>query len=373
MDTDTAGRSALGPADVSDAELASMLGVDEILTSSATTIDYDLDAMTTGGRWWVTGTARRADRLEQFRVVAKLAQSVTRSPIMASIPPEFREMAAANLPWRVEPDVYRSDLASHLPDGLRMPDCLCVREVDDESSAVWIEAVDVIPAQWTLHNLRDTARLLGRFAATTAVQDIADDVGHVSGPRQARVYFEGRLRAQYVAAYSEGSVFDHPAVAPHFTPPLRTRLMSLVDHAPSLIDEIEALLLLAAHGDACPNNLLTDAGGTVAIDWAFFGRGRIGFDLSQLLLSDIELGRIGAGDLPTRRDASLDGYRAGLADGGVDITPDALRRAHAIQAAIAIGVAAVPLEHLDEPADTLDTLVREHVVMLDHLLAAIGI
>jgi hypothetical protein len=292
---------------------------------------------------------------------------------MASIPPEFREMAAANLPWRVEPDVYRSDLASHLPDGLRTPKCLCVNRIDDESSAIWIEAVDVTTTQWTLRYLRDTARLLGRFAATGAVQDIADDIGHVSGPRQARVYFEGRLRAQYVAAYSDGSVFDHPAVATHFTPQLRTRLMNLVDHGPSLIDEIEALPLLAAHGDACPNNLLTDAGGTVAIDWAFFGRGRIGFDLSQLLLSDIELGRIGAGDLPTRRDAALDGYRAGLADGGVDIAPDALRRAHAIQAAIAIGIGAVPLEHLDEAPDTLDPLVREHAIMLDHLLSAIGL
>lgn len=366
-------RTALGAADVADHDLAAMLQADAVLSSSAREIDYDLEAMTTGGRWWVDGTVQRGSAVEPFQVVVKVAQTVLRSPVMAYVPPEYQAMATANLPWRVEPDVYLSDLAVHLPDGARAPRCLGVRDLDEESAAIWMEAVTVVPTRWTIDHAARTAHLLGRLAASPAVQEVADRVGHSAGPRQARVYLEGRLEAQFLTAYRDGGVFEHPVVARHVSSALQARLLALVELAPALVEEIEALPLLAAHGDACPNNLLADAGGTVVIDWAFFGRNRVGFDLSQLLLAEIELGRATADDLPERRAAVLDAYRDGLAAEGTEITAAALGRAQAIQAAIAIGIAAVPLERLGEDQATLDPLMRERARMLDQLLTAIDL
>ena len=56
-------RRALGPADVDDARLAALvadsLGVDEVelLSSRADLVAYDLDAITTAGRYWVSARA----------------------------------------------------------------------------------------------------------------------------------------------------------------------------------------------------------------------------------------------------------------------------------------------------------------------------
>ena len=59
-------RTELGAADVDDAVLRAMVGgrlgasrTDvELLSVRIETVDYDLSAITTGGRWWVRGEAR---------------------------------------------------------------------------------------------------------------------------------------------------------------------------------------------------------------------------------------------------------------------------------------------------------------------------
>ncbi len=59
------GRSALGPADVSDEQLTAMvadlLGSDprdtSVLGSTVEEFPYDLPAITTAGRYWVSGSA----------------------------------------------------------------------------------------------------------------------------------------------------------------------------------------------------------------------------------------------------------------------------------------------------------------------------
>ncbi len=63
-------RTVLGPADVSDDALAAMaadlLGIDPdrttLLDSRAEVVAYDLDAITTAGRYWVHGARHRRQR-----------------------------------------------------------------------------------------------------------------------------------------------------------------------------------------------------------------------------------------------------------------------------------------------------------------------
>src|SRR4051812_9405461 len=117
-------RDELGDADVSDAQLAAMVAdllhedAVELLDSRVDPVDYDLPAITTGGRWWVSGHATTGCSRAPFRFFVKQVQSWERSPLFAMVPEDHREMAVATVPWKTEAEVYRSELARRLPDGL---------------------------------------------------------------------------------------------------------------------------------------------------------------------------------------------------------------------------------------------------------------
>src|SRR5689334_9624828 len=104
-------RSALGPADVTDEQLAaivaSALGADPaettVLDSTATEFPYELTTLTTAGRYWVSGTAEVAGQHRAWRVFVKHVQAWSRSPLFHEVPLEHRGMAEAMVPWRTEP------------------------------------------------------------------------------------------------------------------------------------------------------------------------------------------------------------------------------------------------------------------------------
>ena len=367
------GRDTLGPVNVDDATLAEMLSADSIVDSRVEPVAYGLTTLTTGDRWWVSGTARRGGAEVPFSLFVKVVQSATRSPAMAGIPPEFRDRVALALPWHVEPNAYRSDLAMRLPSGMRLPRALRVAEIDDESCALWLEAVTHDERAWTPDCFQDAATMLGRFAASATVAGSDPDLTHPAGPHQARIYFENRLRDQFVSAYEAGEVWRHPAVAAHFDDALRARLMSLIEAAPALIDEIEALPLLNAHGDAAPQNLLVVPDGFCVIDWSFWCRAPLGFDLSQLVYSEVDLDRSDGSAFRDIQAASLSGYRDGLAAEGMAIGESALRRAHTIQLALAHGISAVPLERLDGDPAVARSSAHARATVLRHVLDDLGL
>ncbi|MFW0795012.1 phosphotransferase [Gordonia sp. CPCC 205515] len=357
---------------IDNCELAELLGVAEVHSVEAAELPYGLVALTTDSRWCVDVATSDGP----VALVVKVARDVRRSPFFHVIPVELAEAAARGLPWDIEPNVYRSELGVALPQGMSLPRCYAVRPIDDDSAAIWIERVPHA-ATWTTQMYADAARMLGRFAASPEVGRIADGIGHPSGPVQARTYYLGRLRSQFVDTYRSGEIWSHPVVARYVTPALRARLFALIDVMPSLIDEIETLPLLSAHGDACPNNLLSTGDGTfTVIDWAFFGRSRVGFDLTQLVNSGIDLGHMTADRLPELQDLCLRHYRIGLADSGFDIELDALTRAHRIQLTAFSALSAIPLEQLpdnDTDDQALNALMHERMRALDLMLAGIGL
>ncbi|WP_332642895.1 phosphotransferase [Aeromicrobium sp.] len=367
------GRDALGPVDVDDETLAEMLAADSISESQVEDVDYGLTTLTTGERWWVSGTARQDGADIPFRLFVKVVQSALRSPAMADIPPQFHEMIAAALPWHIEPNAYRSDLSIRVPSGMRIPRAYRVAEVDDESCALWLDAVEHDESPWDLDRYRGAAAMLGRFAGSAEVAAMEPELTHPAGPQQARIYFEKRLSDQFISTYEEGGVWHHPAVAAHFDEALRGRLMSLIAAAPELIDEIEKLPLLNAHGDAAPQNLLVIPDGFCVIDWGFWCRSALGFDLSQLVYSEIDLDRSDASTFRDIQDVSLVGYREGLAESGVEIGEAELERAHTIQLAIAHGISSVPLERLGDEPTAVEASVRARSTVLKYVLDDLGL
>ena len=227
-----------------------------------------------------------------FRMFVKHVQSWARHPFFQFVPPELREQAAAGVPWRTEGLAYRSDLRDRLPEGLTMPRALGVFDLDEESNAVWLEEVPVVASSWDLARYSRAARLLGRLATSAAVMEVSDSIGHEI---TIQTYYDGRLSSQVLPVLRSDDVWRHPLVQGAFDDQLRKRLLAAADRAADHTEELGALTHVACHGDACPNNLLTpaDSDDFVLIDFGFFGPGPVGFDLSQLLVGDVQVGRRG--------------------------------------------------------------------------------
>ena len=349
-------RTALGPADVTDEQLTAMvadlLGADPETTtlssSFADEVPYDLPAITTAGRYWVHGLTLVRGRDVPFRLFAKHVQSWTRSPLFSDVPPEFREQAAASVPWRTEPLVYRSDLRERLPEGLTMPRCLGVFDLDELSAAIWLEPIPLRPAAWTPALHAHAAQLLGRMAANPGVLELAGVGGH---DFHIRDYLHGRLEVQVLPMLHDPQLWAHPLVADSFDADLRRRLLDAAERVPELVEELSAYPMLTSHGDACPNNLLTTdvPGEIVLIDFGFWTLQPVGFDLAQLLVGDAQLGRSSTADLAAVDDAIVPAYVAGLRAEGCELSVQDVRRAHALQLLVFTGLSAIPVEYLDQP------------------------
>jgi len=351
-------RGVLGPADVSDAELtgfvANWLGESrhrvEVLHSHAEVVPYDLDAITTAGRYWVRGEAHTPTGATTFSFFVKHIQSWARSPLFAAIPPDFREQAEASVPWRTEPLIYRSDLADRLPAGLSIPRAVAVRDLDEKSAAVWLEEIPVVPRIWTGEHLAHAAYLLGRLAASPAVRELAG-IGGNPDRRPIRGYLHGRLTHQILPMLRSEEIWQHPLVASAFDADLRRRLLDAADSLPRYVEEVEQLPTGASHGDACTNNILVrpDSDDLVLIDFGFWMRQPLGFDLGQLLLGDVQLGRSPAKELLRNEKACTAAYVDGLRAEGCDTDAALVRRAHALLMLIFSGMSAIPVEHLGSP------------------------
>lgn len=176
-------RVLLGPADVADDELAAFaaasLGVGHatVLTSSARVFPYDRPAITTAGRYLVTGTARTGTgEVRPFALFVKVIHAYQRSPLRFAVPAHLRAQAAALIPWRTEAELYRSDLADRLPAGLTIPRAVAVRDLDADSAALWLERVPARRVVWDAGRHARAAYLLGRFAASRAVAPLVNAV-----------------------------------------------------------------------------------------------------------------------------------------------------------------------------------------------------
>ncbi|MGB9013335.1 MAG: phosphotransferase [Aeromicrobium sp.] len=364
-------REVLGPADVTDEQLTLLVGTllhepadrVHLLDSCAEEVSYDLPAITTAGRYWVRGTARVAGRTAPFAFFVKHVQSWSRSPLFAEVPPQIASMAEKSVPWRTEPLAYRSDLGDRLPDGLRMPRALGVFDLDEKSASIWLEEVVTAPAVWDLARYARAAHLLGRLAASPSVRERAD-VGEFGWT--VHDYLIGRLRIQVLPLLHDADIWKHPLVARAFDNTLRSRLRRLADQADELVDELGRLPMGVAHGDACPNNLLVtpELEGFVLIDYGFWTAAPVGFDLGQLLVGDVQIGRQDATNLRAVDDVIVPAYVGGLHAEGCDITESVVRRAHALHLMVFTGLSILPFEHLAaEPTPSLDRMAAERAAI----------
>ncbi len=351
-------RSALGAADVTDAELQAMVAAQlapmdpvdsvSVLSSQAHIVPYDLPALTTVGRYWVRGAAETQSGTRSYSFFVKHIQSWSRSPLFAFVPAELQDFAEQSVPWRTEALVYRSDLGARLPSGLSMARAFGVYDLDEKSAALWLAEVPATARVWTDDDVHAAARLLGRVAASPAVAPLADVGEH---PWAVSDYLAGRLQTQVLPMLGDEAIWMHPLVAPAFDHGLRSRLLAVAGVLEDLVTELDGMPRLTAHGDACPNNLLLLPGGDgfALVDFGFWGRRSVGYDLAQLLVGEVQLGRQPASELARLEPSVLTAYVQGLREEGCDLPVEVVRRAHALQLLIFTGLSCLPFEHLSSP------------------------
>lgn len=344
-------RKLLGAADVTDEQLAAivadLLGQETVrlLDVRVDPVDYDLPAITTAGRWWVSGRAATSNGGAPFRIFVKHVQNWSRSPQFAMVPPEIREVAAASVPWRTEANVYRSDLRDRLPQGLSMPRALAVIDVDEMSSAVWLEEIPLREWTWDLDRFERAAYLLGRLAGSARVAPLAQIDDHRWSVLD---YLHGRFEHQVVPMLRDDALWAHPLLSNSFGDGLRDRMLGALDEVPAWVQELADAPRVAGHGDACPNNLLgaDRREAFVMIDFGFWKPLPLGFDLGQLLLGDVQIGRRSADDLDIIDGRIVPAYTDGLNDEGHAVEPSQVARLHALQMAVFTGLSSMPFEHL---------------------------
>jgi hypothetical protein len=353
----------LGPADVEDDELAAFVAADlgvrhaTVLTSSVEVFPYERPAITTAGRFLVTGSARTdTGEVRAFSFFVKVIHAYLRSPLRFAVPEHLRTEAAALVPWRTEADLYRSDLRDRLPAGLTVPHAVAVRDLDEDSAALWLEQVPARRVVWDVERHARTAYLMGRLAACRAVAPL---VTAVHGARTPRIYADAWLAQIVLPVLTGDDVWSHPLVRDAFDARLRHRLLTAADALPALLDELGDAPAATAHGDACTGNLLIadDRDALVMVDLGFCGRAPLGTDLGQLLLGEVQTGQRHAADLPDIEAACLPAYVAGVhAEGGTaDLAQ--VRRIHATLMTVFSALPSIPIEHLDdEPTPQLRRL-----------------
>ena len=274
----------------------------------------------TGGIWRVRGPGGTA--------IVKVA----RHPPQTDAPKAF---PTSNEPthwnyWRREAFAYETGLAAtaYAGAGITAPALLEAGTRPDGGVELWLADVGGTGGfDWPVPRLARFARELGAAQARWA------------GRVPAVPWLSRRWLAQYVAEAPnwvgpvDPAVWDHPNVAP-WPEPVRARLRELWAGRARMLAVAEAAEHTLCHLDVWPANLADTAGTSVLLDWAFVGEGAVGEDLANLVVDCFTDGLMDMAVLPELTEVAVDGYLAGLRDGGRAGSDDAIRAAvHASGAA----------------------------------------
>lgn len=258
----------------------------------------------TGGVYRLAGRGRTRGRSVPWSVVLKVIA-----------PPPTQGETGWGL-WEREAFAYRSGLLGDLPGGIRAPRCLRVSL--DPAGGIWLWLEDVAERRgpcWSLARYADAAAALGAFNAAYL---------ETRRPPSYAWLSRGWLR-DYVEAASP--VFArlredlaHPLVRRLYPGDSADRLLDWWEKREPLLDWLDAQPQVLCHLDANRRNLL-DGGSaeraqTVAVDWAFVGRGAVGQELAALVVGSVLLYEAEIRALVDLEATAVEAYVRGLRLGG---------------------------------------------------------
>jgi hypothetical protein len=393
MDTiTTADLAALGRDAPDDHALSSLVrnitGYDDARPTSARALpfDYEIGTPSTEALLRVIGTATLpGGEIVEWSSFVKKLRSARHWELLHLLPEQFHEHFIQNLPWQLELAVHRSDLASLLPDGLRLPKMYRMDEYDDDRATLWMEDVSQSPDAWSLERFERAANLLGRLSARRQPHLVEPVLprGTVREPGIGlRYYVGGRVMTTAIPALADDKTWQHPllseAVCNTGDHGLRDDLLALAERLPAVLDRLDALPQTYQHGDASPQNLLVPKDKPdefVVIDWGFDCPQAVGFDLGQLLVGLAHAGELDSDELPTIHTVILNGFLEGLAAEGMEATEEQVLYGYLGSLMARATFTALPLEQLGKVSECGVELFEERVRLtrkLVDLVAAIN-
>ena len=269
-----------------------------------------------------------------------------------------------------EADAYRSGWLDDLPSGLAAPACYGVVEHLNGGIWVWLEEVaDDIGPRWPLERYSLAARHLGQFNGAYLMGQ----------PLPTWPWFSTRwLRrvvAQTASAIAQLSdVLAYPLVRRWLPGDASDRCFRLWAERERLLDALDRLPRTICHLDAFSRNLFSrrgvDSDQTVAIDWAFVGRGAVGEEIEPLVCRSL-----GFYDVALTQAQELDGvvfagYLDGLRDAGWQGDPRQVRLGYTAAVALRclVTIGQILPTVLDESQHSLTLQIVGHPIgeVLDH-------
>jgi hypothetical protein len=258
-------------------------------------------------------------------------------------PPEGGEEADWNY-WKREAMAYRSGLLDDLPGGIAAPRCLAVDESAEGIVRLWLE--DVAPANdepWALDRYALAARHLGRFNGAYLVERSLPDA-----PWLSTNWLRGWVGANEAAMDHLKRVLEHPLVRQVYPEGVAASFLQLWTERELFLDRLDRLPHTLCHLDAFRRNLLdrrlTDGSEqTLALDWAFVGKGAIGEELGPLIQASIEFFEAEGITAQELEEVAFQGYLEGLTDAGWRGDPQVVRFDYTASTALRYGVGTVRL------------------------------
>jgi hypothetical protein len=205
-----------------------------------------------------------------------------------------------------------------LPGGLAAPRSFGVVEHSDGTCWMWLEDVtDEIGAHWPVEHYGVVARHAGQFNGTYLVDRPLPSWPWLSS---------GWLRA-YIALSAPAmplirDSLDHPLVRRAWPGDASKRLFRLWKERDLFLDALDRLPQTLCHLDLFRRNLFArktadgDDWQTVAVDWAYAGRGAIGEELVPLVLASVAFREVNLAQAQALEDIVYEGYLEGLRDAG---------------------------------------------------------
>ena len=237
--------------------------------------------------------------------------------------------------YKREADAYQSGWLANLPGGLAAPRCFGVIEHQDGSCWLWLEEVaDETGSPWSLEQYGLVARHLGQFNGAYLV-----DHPLPSWPWLSSGWLRQLIENSASAIPLLRDSLDHALIRRRMPGDAGERYFRLWEERGIYLDALDRLPQTLCHLDIFRRNLFsrrTAVGDrqTVAIDWAFAGRGALGEELAPLVLGSVMFFEVGVDQAQALEEIAFEGYLDGLHDAGWQGDPRQVRLGYAAAASL---------------------------------------
>ncbi len=263
-------------------------------------------------------------------------QTMSWSLILKTVYPEGdnTHISAWNY-YKREADAYQSGWLDDLPAGLAAPRCFDVIEHQDGACWMWLEDVaDEIGSHWPLEHYGLVARHAGQFNGAYLV-----DRPLPSWPWLSSGWLRHNTESCASALPLLRDSLDHALIRRWLSGDACDRYFRLWEERGIYLDALDRLPQTLCHIDIFRRNLFArrTAGGdpqTVAIDWAFAGRGALGEELVPLILGSVMFYEVGLDKAQALEEIAFEGYLEGLRDAGWRGDPRQVRLGYAAAASL---------------------------------------